>query len=186
MRLPLVDVETLSPSQRAAVDWTTFARTVPHVVAHARETFIPLYRALLSLRDSPDLGPKLHEFLETSAAAATDCDYIWSRHEQILRSMASADEVEAVRERRRFGGREGIVVAFVDDLFAGRKPDDERLREVLEVVSVRGLVESILTYGLYSVFARVIEAAGIPADDEGIVTTPIVGGGGVAALYAEG
>jgi hypothetical protein len=184
MRLPLVDVAALSPSEREAVDWAPQARTVPHIVAHARDTFIPLYRALMSLRDSPDLDPELHEFVEMAAAASAGCEYIWSRHEASLRSFATSEQVEALRSGESFEGSEGIVIAFVADLFNGRHPDDERLAEVLEEVSVRALIEAILEFGLYSTFARIIEVAGIPTDDRDVVLAPRVGRGGVEALYA--
>lgn len=163
-RLPFVDPDTLTPEQRRALEFS--AVPMKYIVAHARDTFIPLYTAVGALRESPDFDPLLRQLTMLLAADQSNCEYIWTQHEPRTRAVGATDEdIAAIREGRHLDTREGLVLAFVDDLFNGREPDDGRIAEVLEVVSVRALVEAMLQYGLYFMFGRMIEAAGIPVED---------------------
>jgi alkylhydroperoxidase family enzyme len=163
-RLPFIDPETLTPEQQRALEFS--AVPMKFIVAHARDTFIPLYQAVGALRASPEFPPKLRQLTMLLAAHQSDCEYIRAQHEpRTLEEGASEEQIAAVREGRPVPGPEGVVLAFLDDLFNGREPDDAQMAEALEVVSVRGLVEAMLQFGLYSMFGRMIEAAGLPIDE---------------------
>jgi AhpD family alkylhydroperoxidase len=163
-RLPYIDVDTLTPAQQRALEFSPV--TVKYVVAHARDTFTPLYQAVGALRVSPDLDPLLRQLVILLAAKLGHCEYIWVQHEgRTLEAGATAEQIAAIREGRSFDGREGIVLAYLDDLYNDRRPDDARLEEVTALVSTRCVVEAILQLGLYVMFGRLVEAAAIPTDE---------------------
>jgi AhpD family alkylhydroperoxidase len=162
-RIPFADPETLPPEARALVEGSRV--TVTGVVAQAADSAAPLAAMLAGIRKSPDLDPVLRELVILRAAASADSDYELVQHEAIARDLGVPDEqAEAAKSGRPLEGRDGLVVALVDDLHQGRRPSDDRYAEVLGVVSPRALVEAILLYGLYTTTARVIEAAGLPPE----------------------
>jgi alkylhydroperoxidase family enzyme len=162
-RLPPVDPETLPPDKREALSFSTSPGGA--IFAHATDTFIPFFEAVGALRSSPAFDPVLRQLVILLAAEATDSDYIRAQHLPRSREVGvTEDQIDALRSDS-LTGREGAVVRFVDDLFSGRRPDDQRLADVLAVVTVRALVEAILQYGLYVTVGRVLEVAGLPPDE---------------------
>ncbi len=163
-RVPFVDPVTLPPDKRSALAFS--AIQMKYVLAHATDTFVPFYQAIGTLRSSPEFDPLLRQMVILAAAAATGSEYLWSQHEARTVALgATAEQIEALRARRPFDAPQSAVVTFLHDLYEGRGVDDERVEEVLSVVTVRGFVESMLQYGLYLTCGRMIEAVDLPLQD---------------------
>lgn len=162
-RLPPADPAALEPEGRAMYEASRLE--VTRVLAHAAGAYTPWRRALTAITESPDLDPVLRELVILRAAARAGSKYEWAQHEpRALAAGVTPEHIEAVRTGTPVGGREGLVISFLDDLFEDRRPDDRRVAELLEAISPRLLVEVILLTGVYTTVARVIEAADIPPE----------------------
>lgn len=163
-RLPYADLDAVPADERELLE--RGGLMLKHVLANAPGLLLPLFKANGVLLASPGLEPLQRTLLILDVASRNGSEYVWVQQEHRARALGATDrQLDAIRAGEPVEGDRGVLLRYVRDLYAGDQPGDDRLEEVLRIVSVRGLVEAITLASIYMLWARLAEAAGMEPEE---------------------
>jgi 4-carboxymuconolactone decarboxylase len=170
-RIPLPDVESMTPEQRQ----------VHKAIGDLRGGHIPMpYRPALHnaeladkwqqlgelLRYRTSLPQRLSELAVLVVARHHGCDYIWNAHQPVaLKAGVTADVVDAIKAGGRppfAKGDEQAVYDFCAELLETKTVTDTRHAQALSVLGVTGIVELTALLGYYVMVAMMLNAHDLP------------------------
>jgi 4-carboxymuconolactone decarboxylase len=102
------------------------------------------------------------ELVTLATGQALGCSFVWESH---LRSAIAAGVAPATvsaleGDRGGLGGRESVLVAFVDELCGPGTVSDATFAAAHALLDARGTVELALTVAYYTMLARIMGACG--------------------------
>jgi alkylhydroperoxidase family enzyme len=138
--------------------WWTVLALAPHILEH----FVQCSRMYLGPKLR--LDPKLRELGQTRAGWLNGCQFVYSQHCKMSRSVGLTEEkIQAIKEWQLaacFDDTERAVLAYTDYLVAqrGRVPDGifDKLKAVLSEPEIVELTYIICCYDGYSVLTRAL------------------------------
>jgi len=123
-----------------------------------------------AVRRRPKTPRRLRELMIVRGAAMMRCDYELSHHRAMaLKSGVSLDELDSLdswRSAFHFTAPERAALAFMEAMVDGAVPEPVRA-ELARHFDAGQRVELTLTAGLYCMVPRVVEALGVPLEEDG-------------------
>jgi 4-carboxymuconolactone decarboxylase len=112
------------------------------------------------VRSGSSLEDADRELVTLAAGRAIGCAFVWDSHlEAASAAGVSSDTIAAVRaDPSMLGGRERILVSFVEQLCATRTVSNETFEAARELIGDRAVVELSVTVGYYTMLATVMGA----------------------------
>jgi alkylhydroperoxidase family enzyme len=158
--LPAADPESLDDDGRALLAASPLG--VFAILAHARDSFVPMLRFLVAQQRSPELPLRLKELIILRVAALEGAEYEWVQHvPRALAGGVTEAEVEALRTGAPLAAPEAPAIALVEELVAGANPAAATVIAAEAALGPRGVVELTLTTSIYMMIARIVGVAGL-------------------------
>lgn len=112
------------------------------------------------VRSGSSLDDADRELVTLATGRAIGCAFVWDSHlETAAAAGVQPDTIVAVRgDPSTLGGRERILVSFVEELCATRTVSDATFEAVRELIGIRAVVELSLTVGYYTMLGTVMGA----------------------------
>ena len=112
------------------------------------------------MRSGSSLEDADRELVTLATGRAIGCAFVWESHlEAAAAAGVSPETIAAVRaDPSTLGGRERILVSFVEQLCATRTVSNETFEAARELIGVRAVVELSLTVGYYTMLGTVMGA----------------------------
>jgi 4-carboxymuconolactone decarboxylase len=159
-RIPLPDLESLSPEARAVVE--TFPMNVMRMAANAPATVRALSDFAQSILFHSAFDPRKREIAVLRVAQVTRATYEWTHHVSLARHYGVSDEeigfiqseecVESLDE-------EGCLLCRVaDEISRDVRLSDEALSLILDRYGVQGATELILCVSYFNFLSRFLES----------------------------
>lgn len=168
MRIEPVDPSTAPDPVRALLELMPGHPGLFGTLAHAESLLEPFMRMAGAFLSELSLDHTLREIAILRVAHLCACDYEWTQHVPIARSLGfSAEMIAAVQ---RGGGapldtREQAVLHFVDDVYRNAHASDATFEQVSKHLEARQVVELVMTVGFYHMLARVLETVEVPSEE---------------------
>lgn len=167
-RIPLVEIEALTPAQREKYEAAKL--NIFRLVAHDT-VFSPLMSQIADVIFSKLSIPPLERELMVLAALHLERGrYEWAQHEQIALDMGIGPQKIAAIQDHRFGDpvfddREKSLLAFTRQIVTSVRVDDAIFSAVACFYDSRQIIETIFTIGIYMTSLRITEVAELELDD---------------------
>ena len=112
------------------------------------------------IRSGSSLDDADRELVTLAAGRAIGCAFVWDSHvDAAAAAGVSPDTIAALqRDRADVGGREQVLVSFVDELCETRTVSTTTYEAARELIGARGVVDLALTIGYYSMLGSVMGA----------------------------
>ncbi len=112
------------------------------------------------VRSGSSLEDVDRELITLATGHVSGCDFVWDSHlEAAAAAGISPDTIAAMRsDPSTLGGRERILVSFVEQLCATRTVSEATFEAARELLGVRAVVELSLTVGYYMMLGTVMGA----------------------------
>lgn len=163
-RLPYRDPAGAPPEIRQVIDSAPL--TLLKIIAHADSAFAPWLAYSNTLLRRLQLDPLLRELAILQVAHLSGSDYEWTQHVPIAESFgASAAQVQDIA--RDVAAPAGLgqsgcaVLSFAREVILDGAASEQSLREMLELLGERQVVELLLVIGNYMGLARLIATVGL-------------------------
>jgi 4-carboxymuconolactone decarboxylase len=146
------------------------------IVAHAESAFEPWLRYSNTLLRRLELDPLLRELAILEVAHLSSSEYEWTQHAAIALAVgASQAQIDAIAagesSGEHFDAREQAVVAFTREVVIDGAGSEAAVKQLVELLGERQLVELLLVVGNYMGIARLIATVGLEAQDP-VVSLP--------------
>jgi 4-carboxymuconolactone decarboxylase len=143
-----------------------------HALAHAPELLRAWMAFAWALRGHDTTSRRLRELMILRTALLHHSRYEWHQHRRMAREAGVTDnevaELEMWRHSDVFSAADKAALAFTDAIVAGEVPqaiNDELARHFDD----QQRVELTVTAGFYAMVPRVLEALGVPVEDQAVV-----------------
>src|SRR3546814_281933 len=166
-RIPLVEVDELTPAQRDAYDNKPGGKlNLSRLLAHAVSIQPGIGLAVQGMMTGIDVPPLERQICVLAVLHLDRGAYEWAQHMEVSKAMGIAEEKVAAIADDRFGDpvfddREKALLAFTRQVVKTVRVDDFVFGAVASFYSPRQIVELIHVIGIYMLFARVSEVAEI-------------------------
>ena len=168
-RIPPVDVDAAPEAVRKLLELQPAHAEVLGTVAHAETLLEPFMRMAGAFLQELELAHELRELVILRVAHMLGCEYEWTQHVPIARSLGFSEErIEAVRrgpDSGLFDGVECAVLRFTDDALRNTSASDATFDAVEKHLGHRALVEITLAIGFYQMLARLLETAEVAIEE---------------------
>ncbi|MEA2393894.1 MAG: hypothetical protein QOJ82_1785 [Solirubrobacteraceae bacterium] len=166
-RMPLVDLPPDVVEELAAMGGQPI--NLYRALANSPEMLRAYLKLSWGLRLDPETPRALRELLIVRAAQVAESSYEWHHHVRMARQAGVGEEqLDAVadwREASVFSERERAALALAEDLVRG-SVDEATAAELERHFSDAERVELILTGAFYAMVARLLDAMGVPLEDD--------------------
>jgi alkylhydroperoxidase family enzyme len=169
-RIPLVEVEDLTPEQRDAYDNRPGGKlNLSRLLAHARSMQPGISAAVGGMMTGIEVPPLERQICVLAVLHLDRGAYEWAQHMQVSEAMGiPREKVEAIADDRFgdpiFDDRERALLAFTRQVVKTVRVDDFVFNAVNAFYSPRQIVELIHVIGIYMLFVRVSEVAELEID----------------------
>lgn len=114
------------------------------------------------IRFGSHLSDADRELVTLATGRSIGCAFVWESH--LAAAIAAGVRQEAITALeggpRRHGQREGILVAFVDELCSTNTVSDATFAAALDLLGIPGTVDLVSTVGYYTMLGRIMGACG--------------------------
>jgi alkylhydroperoxidase family enzyme len=160
--VPYPDVEKLPEEVRNALAQAPVQLNIFKMMANAETCFVPFSRLGAAILGRQKLDAKLRELAILLAVKMEGGEYEWVQHVPIAIAVgATQAQVDAIAARKLtgscFSDLERAVLLFTEQVVEKVRADEPVVREALELLSQREIVELIMTIGFYMMAARITE-----------------------------
>ena len=166
-RMPLVDLPPDTVEELAAMGGRPI--NLYRALANNPEMLRAYLKLSWGLRLDAETPRALRELLIVRAAQVAESSYEWHHHVRMARQAGVTEEqLDAVAEWRTasvFSDRERAALALAEDLVRG-SVDEATAAELERRFSDAERVELILTGAFYAMVARLLDAMGVPLEDD--------------------
>lgn len=169
-RIPLVEVDELTPAQRDAYDNKPGGKlNLSRLLAHAVSIQPGIGLAVQGMMTGIDVPPLERQICVLAVLHLDRGAYEWAQHMEVSKAMGIAEAKVAAIADDRFGDpvfddREKALLAFTRQVVKTVRVDDFVFGAVASFYSPRQIVELIHVIGIYMLFARVSEVAELEID----------------------
>lgn len=169
-RIPLVEIENLSPEQRDAYDNSPGGKlNLGRLLAHAVSIQPGIKLAVQGMMTGIEVPPLERQICVLAVLHLDRGSYEWAQHIEVSKAMGIPDTKVAAIADDRFGDplfdeRERALLAFTRQVVKTVRVDDFVFSAVSSFYTARQIVELIHVIGLYMLFARVSEVAELELD----------------------
>ena len=160
--VPYPDQATLSEETRDALKQAPVLLNIFKMIANADTCFVPFTRLGGAILSRQKLDAKLRELVILQVATIEGGEYEWIQHVPIAISVgATQAQVDAIKSQAldspSLTALERLVLRFTEQVVNRVKADEGIVRELMQSLSPREIVELILTIGFYMMAARITE-----------------------------
>ncbi len=172
-RLPYLNLENLSPEQRARIQLVvgpngTVGRPF-QVLLHSPEAAARYLSLSNYSREASSIDPQTREMVILATAREWNSQFIWTAHEGLARRVGVDEHIiTAIRDRKAPRGllpKDAVFVQFTQELLRDRKVGDTTFQAVEHLVGPRGVVDLTLLVGSYTMQAHTLAALEVDLDD---------------------
>lgn len=160
--VPYSDQSTLSEETREALARVPVLLNIFRMMTNADTCFVPLIRLGGAILGAQQLEAKLRELVILQVAHIEGGEYEWVQHVPIAISVgATQAQVDAIKSQAldspSFTALERLALRFTEQVVNRVKADESIVRELMQSLSPREIVELILAIGFYMMVARLTE-----------------------------
>lgn len=176
MRFPAINMDQLSPEQKALVDQITQGprggiRGPFLPLLHHPELGMRVQAVGEQLRYRASIDQSLIELAILVTARRWDCQYEWFAHSRIAHTTTNLphEVIEAVRQRQvpaTANTEQRLVYEVASTLHAEGRLPDSLYEAAIRAFGHQGLLDLICTCGYYTTIGMVLNVARIPLPDD--------------------
>ncbi len=160
--VPYPDQSTLSEEARNALAQAPVPLNIFKMMANAETCFVPVTRLGGAILGRQKLDAKLRELVILQVATIEGGEYEWIQHAPIAISVgATQEQVDAIKRQAldspSFTPLERLTLRFTEQVVNRVKADEGIVRELMQSLSAREIVEMIFAIGFYMMMARLTE-----------------------------
>ncbi|KAK0515061.1 hypothetical protein JMJ35_002440 [Cladonia borealis] len=171
--LPYVDSACAAPDVKAALQTLPFERNIFKLVANAK-CFFPAFMKLLSCAwsDKRTIRSTDWQLIVLRTAALLDAPYEWAVNEPVAGIFGfDHEKLLCIREGdlsspNVFTDRQRLLGNMVEQLVLQNKVSQDTMLRAKEVFGDEGVMEILLTQGIYALLAKIMQSAQIDHDPE--------------------
>jgi len=139
------------------------------MMAHAETSFRPLVGLGTAILAHQALAPRLRELIILRVATLSAARYEWVQHVPIAEAVGvTAAEIAALErddvEADCFDELTRALLRFTTEVVRDVRASDAALANLVARLSLREVIEVVVTIGYYMMVARLLETAGVDID----------------------
>ncbi|KAL8972017.1 MAG: hypothetical protein Q9183_000773 [Haloplaca sp. 2 TL-2023] len=169
--LPYVDSSTAAPDVKAALQTLPFERNIFKLLANA-ESFFPSFMKTLSCAwsDKRTIRSSDWQLIVLRTASLLNAPYEWAVNEPVARIYGFDDEKLALIRAGNmtsptiFSDRQRLLNDMVEQLVRENRVCEQTMVQAKPVLGDSGIMEVLITQGLYALLARAMESAHVDFD----------------------
>jgi alkylhydroperoxidase family enzyme len=160
--VPYPDQATLSQEARDALAQVPVQLNIFKMMANADTCIVPVTRLGGAILSRQKLDAKLRELVILQVAHIEGGEYEWIQHVPIAISVgATQAQVDAIKTQAldspSLTALERLTLRFTEQVINRVKADESIVRELMQSLSPREIVEMIFAIGFYMMMARLTE-----------------------------